>query len=388
MYAGRERPARKVIVALFQDETSVPRRRLPRTAVAGIWALTVALVALLVLTLLPTSFVIQQPGPVFNTLGTTTDAQGGEVPLIQVEGAPTFPAEGSLDLLTVQVVGNRERPPSWLELVSAWLDPSRAVVPIDEVVPAGQTQEQRNEQNTVLMTDSQQEATAAALIELGYDVEARVVVNGFTEDSPAEGILELGDVVRSANGTSVAFVDELRPIIQAAAGGPVELGIERAGAERTETVIPVGVEADGETVWMIGVSTLRTFDFPIDVTIQLDNVGGPSAGMMFALGIVDTLTPGDLTGGNAFAGTGTIDAKGTVGRIGGIRQKMHGALSAGADYFLAPRGNCGEVAGHVPGDLEVFAVETLDDALEVLGAVRDGGDLAALPTCEVASGRL
>jgi PDZ domain-containing protein len=125
------------------------------------------------------------------------------------------------------------------------------------------------------------------------------------------------------------------------------------------------------------------YDFPIDVTIQLNNVGGPSAGMMFALGIIDTLTPGELNAGETVAGTGTITAGGEVGPIGGIRQKMWGARDAGAEWFLAPEANCDEVVGHIPGDLQVFSVATLDDALDVLDAVREDGDLEALPTCTV-----
>lgn len=391
MYAGRERPARKVSVALFSADAhdvapAPPRARLPRTAVAGLWAFVVALVALFVLTMLPTPFVVQRPGPVYDTLGTVTTTDGAEVPLIRVDGADSYPAEGSLDLLTVQVSGNRERTPSWFELATAWLDPAQAVVPIDEIFPVGQTQEQRNEQNAVLMTDSQQEATAAALLDLGYDIGAQVVVRGFSEGSPAEGVLKAGDVVRTADGTPVPFVDDLRAVVQAAAGAPVELGIERDGQELTATVTPTSAESDGQTVWLLGITTLRAFDFPIDVTIQLDNVGGPSAGMMFALGIIDTLTPGDLTGGHAIAGTGTVDARGAVEPIGGIRQKMHGAVAAGAEYMLAPQANCDEVAGHVPGGLRVFAVKTLDDALGVLEAVRGGGDLDALPTCAAAGG--
>jgi PDZ domain-containing protein len=102
---------------------------------------------------------------------------------------------------------------------------------------------------------------------------------------------------------------------------------------------------------------------------------------MFALGIIDTLTPGELNGGEQFAGTGTITGSGDVGPIGGIRQKLWGAKDAGAEWFLAPEANCDEVVGHVPDGLRVFSVETLDDALAVLDAVREDGDLDALPTC-------
>lgn len=371
-------------MALFDENvtlTPAPRRRMSRGMLAGIWALAIALAVLLVITFLPTSYVIQRPGPVYNTLGTTESTQGTQVPLIEVEGAETFPTAGALDLLTVQVVGNRERTPSWLELATAWFDPSKAVLPIDAVFPEGQSTEQRNEESAAMMVDSQKEATAAALTELGYDVNAQLTVYAFTKDSASEGVLEEGDVIVAANGTQVTDAGALREIVNEGDGAPVELTIQRDGEEQTVAVTPKEAEVDGETLWLIGITLTNDFDFPIDVTIQLNNVGGPSAGMMFALGIIDTLTPDQLNGGETVAGTGTIDAEGVVGPIGGIRQKMWGAVGAGADWFLAPADNCDEVVGHIPDGLRVFSVETLDDSLAVLEAVRDDGDLSALPTC-------
>jgi len=371
-------------VALFDDSTTIaaaPRRALPRRALVGIWALAVALLALLVLTVLPTQYVIQRQGPVYNTLGSARDAQGEEIPLISISGASTYPTEGALDLLTIEVVGNRERTPSWFELAVAWADPAKAVVPLKSVFPDGLTTEERNEQVGAMMIDSQKEATAAALIELGHDVSPTVRVYALSEDSAARGVLEPGDVIVAAEGTPVTITEQLREIINAGAGAPVELTIERDGARRTVEVSPRQGQVNGQTLWLVGVTTSPDYDFPFDVTIQLNNVGGSSAGMMFALGIIDTLTPGALNGGEHVAGTGTIDAAGTVGVIGGIRQKMHGAKDAGADYFLAPVGNCDEVVDRVPDGLRVFAVETLEDALEVMAAVRGEGELDALPTC-------
>lgn len=375
-------------VALFDEQISVvpaPRRRRSRTVTVGIWSIVVALFALLALTLLPSSFVIQRPGPVFNTLGSVTDSAGAQVPLISVSGAETFPTAGALDLLTVQVVGSRERTPSWFELALAWFDPAKAVLPIDEVFPVGQSTQERNEESAVMMVDSQAEATAAALTHLGYDVKPMVRVYSLTADSAATGILQPDDIIRAADGQPVTVTDELRAIINDAAGAPVQLTIDRDGQTLTESVTPKAQTVDGQTVWLIGVSTLHEYDFPIEVTIQLDNVGGPSAGMMFALGIIDTLTEGELNGGQSVAGTGTIDAAGAVGPIGGIRQKMFGAVGAGAQWFLAPAQNCDEVVGHVPAGLRVFAVQTLDEALTALQAISGNGDLDALPTCEAGS---
>lgn len=371
-------------MALFDENTTIepaPRPRMSRRTVAGIWALVVAMVVLLVITFLPTSYVVQQPGPVYNTLGTALTADGEEVPLISVEGARTYPTAGSLDLLTVQTQGNRERTPSWFELATAWFDPSQAVLPVESIFPEGQTTEERNEESAAMMVDSQQEATAAALSELGYDVGAQLSVHSLLDDSAASGVLEPDDVILEANGETVTEVSSLRTIINEGEGEPVELLIVRDGEEQTVEVTPKESTVEGDTAWLIGVTLITEYDFPIDVTIQLNNVGGPSAGMMFALGIMDTLTPGELNGGENVAGTGTITADGTVGPIGGIRQKMWGAVDAGADWFLAPESNCDEVVGNVPRGLRVFSVETLDDALDVLETIRERGDLDALATC-------
>lgn len=246
----------------------------------GVWALIVALVALVVLTFLPSPYVIQRPGPVYDTLGTATDKDGDEVPLIKVEGAETFETAGTLDLTTVQVVGNRERTPSWFELALAWMDSSRAVVPLDSVFPEGVTTEQRDERNATLMVDSQHEATAAALNELGYDTGAEVVVVEAVADSPADGALKADDVITAIDGTAVESATELRAAIQEAAGDPVTLTVRRDGEDQAVEVTPEEHTEGGVTTWLIGVTLRTDYDFEIDVTIQLDNVGGPSAGMM------------------------------------------------------------------------------------------------------------
>ncbi|MET2012325.1 PDZ domain-containing protein [Microbacterium chocolatum] len=371
-------------MTLFDDSepvTPAPRRA-SRAVVAGIWSLSAALVVLLVLTFLPTGYVIQRPGPVYNTLGSAPGADGEDVPLITVEGAETYPTEGALDLLTVQVVGSRERTPSWFELATAWFDRTRAVLPIEAVFPPDQTTEQRQSESAALMVDSQKEATAAALSELGYDVSPQLRVFSVVEDSAADGVLREEDVILAADGQQVSTVAQLRDIVDASEGAPVVLTVLRDGATRTLDLVPQRDEEDPDAPWLIGVTLMSDYDFPFDVEIQLNNVGGPSAGMMFALGIIDVLTPGQLNGGQRVAGSGTITADGTVGPIGGVRQKLWGAVGDGASYFLAAEANCGEVVGHVPDGLRVFAVEDLDDALTALDAIAEDGDLDALPTCD------
>jgi len=372
-------------VTLFDENVSVvpaPRRRWSRSTVFGAWSLVVATLVLLVLSFLPSPYVIQQPGPVLNTLGTSPDADGNEVPLITVPDEKDTPSAGQLDLLTVQINGNRERTPSWIELAQAWFDPSRAVVPLDRIFPSGQSTEQRNTENAALMSDSQLEASAAALRQLGYTVPQDVVVGTIDDSGASAGVLRLGDVITALDGAPVASVADIRSAVQAGGGAPVELGIERDGAQSSVSVTPRLTDVDGQQQWLLGVGLTLNFDLPVDVKIQINNVGGPSAGMMFALGIIDKMSTGDLTGGQHIAGTGTIDADGNVGGIGGIRQKLYGARNAGATWFLAPQSNCNEVVGHVPDGIRVFSVSTLQDSLTALETIRDGGDLDALPTCD------
>jgi PDZ domain-containing protein len=372
-------------VTLFDENVSVvpaPRQRWSRPTVLGVWSLVVATLVLFALTFLPSPYVIQQPGPVLNTLDTSTDADGNEVPLITVPDEQDTPSAGQLDLLTVQINGNRERTPSWIELAQAWFDPSRAVVPLDRIFPSGQSTEQRNSENAAMMTDSQLEASAAALRQLGYTVPQDLVVGSVDDTGAASGLLDVGDVITSLDGASVVSVNDVRAAVQTGDGAPVALGIDRNGVESSVSITPRLTDVSGQQQWLLGVGLTLSFDLPVDVKIQIDNVGGPSAGMMFALGIIDKMSPGDLTGGQHVAGTGTIDADGNVGGIGGIRQKLYGARDAGATWFLAPQANCNEVVGHVPDGIRVFAVSTLQDSLAALETIRDGGDLDALPTCE------
>jgi len=349
----------------------------PRRVVAGSVALVVALVALLVMSFLPTDYVLQRPGPVYNTIGSVEDAEGEEVPLIEVPDGEGHETSGSLSLTTVEVVGNREHPLSWIELASAWFDGARAIIPIDAVFPEGQTSEQRDAQNQAAMTDSQSEAEAAALRLLGYDVPADIRVVSLTEGSPSEGAVHEGDLIRAVDGAAMEDVAQLRAAIAASSGDAVVLTLERDGEQTDVEVDPEQLD-DGS--WAIGTLLSVSYVNPIDISIQLNDVGGPSAGTMFALGIIDTLTPGEMTGGEHIAGTGTITAEGDVGPIGGIRQKLYGASGAGNEFFLAPAANCDEVVGHVPSGLQVVRIETLEDAVAAVEAIAQGEE-SNLPSC-------
>lgn len=378
-------------MSLFEDEPSFvddPRWRSdPRTGRRPLrerigWAaVSIAVVIGVVFALLPSPYVIEQPGPVYNTLG-SQEHDGEERPLIEVPDEQTYPTDGALNLLTVSVLGRPGRTPNWLEVLGAWFDRTRSVLPVEAIFPPGVSDTDRDKQNQAAMVDSQQDAIAAALVELGYDFPREVTVLGVVEDGAAAGVLEEGDVVERVNGAAVHSVDELRAALQEnGTDAAAVLEITRDGQALTVEATP----NDSNGVAVLGIGVGMVYEFPIDVEIQLDDVGGPSAGMMFALGIVDTLTPGAMTGGESVAGTGTIDSAGAVGPIGGIRQKLWGALDAGSTWFLAPAANCDEVVGHVPDGLTVFAVETLEEARAAVEDVADGTVDADHASCEASA---
>ncbi|HEV7624569.1 MAG TPA: S16 family serine protease [Amnibacterium sp.] len=346
----------------------------------------VALVLVLVTALLPAPYVIESPGPVTNTLG-TTEVGGGAAPVIEIPGRRTYPTSGALDLLTVRVVGSPTVTPSWLTLATTWFDPAQSVTPIDELYPPGLTQQQSAQAGAAEMTGSQRSAVAAALTALGYPVVGTVTVRSVGAASPAAGAVRPGDVVRSFAGHAPVDSCTLQDLVLAHGTAPTTIVLQRSGHTRTAIVAPRPTDiGGGRKRPLLGITTSSTYRFPFSVRLRLADVDGPSAGMMFALGIIDRLTPGPLTGGAHVAGTGTICGDGTVGAIGGIIQKMAGARRAGATVFLAPASNCDEVVGHVPAGLRVFAVHRLSDALTALRTVAAHRSSAGLPTCSTQVG--
>ena len=339
-------------------------------------ALTLVLGAVAVF--LPAPFVVESPGPTFNTVGTVKTGDGQETPLINIEGTATYPTNGQLDLTTVYVSGGPGSAMSFLQAVGAWLNPEDAVVPEDFVYPRGTTGQDVDEQNAAAMTSSQEAAVAAALRELDIPFTEELAVADLVEGSPAAGVLQSGDTLLRIGDTRIDGIESLRAELQDNGGEPVQVTYRRDGEEKTGEITPVLGETGS---YQLGIFLATSFDFPFDVSIALDNVGGPSAGMMFALGIIDRMTPEELTGGKHFAGTGTIDSAGNVGAIGGIEQKMVGASDAGAQFFLAPADNCGEVVGNIPDGLDVVKVGTLDEARSAVEALAAGSDPAGLAQC-------
>ena len=310
-------------------------------------------------------YVALGPGPTYDTLG-----EVGGTPVIAVEGRRTYPTEGELDLTTVGV----QTPLTLVQALQGWFDDELAIVPRDVVYPPDRTDEQVTEQNTRAMTTSQDAATTAALRQLGIPIDTQVVVAKVNEDAPAAGRLQPGDVVTAVDGEAVDDSDALRAAVGGREpGAPVTLSFLRAGRTTTTTLTTATAQSEDGPRPVIGVEPQDRADYPFDVTITLKEVGGPSAGLMFALGIVDKLDAQPLTGGTHVAGTGEISPDGVVRPIGGIPQKLLGARRKGATVFLTPAANCAEALGALPAGLQLVRVDTLRDALEGLRLLRDGG---------------
>ncbi|WGD38382.1 S16 family serine protease [Lysinibacter sp. HNR] len=338
--------------------------------------------AIAVLALLPSPYVIEQPGPVHNTLG-VTEVDGKSVPVISVTGAETYKVTGQLNLLTVSLVGNPEATPNWVSVALTWFDPAKRVMPLEAFFPDTVTTEQRSEENRVLMANSQQTAIAAALNEQQIPFITRLTVGSVSSEGPSEGVLEVGDTITAVNGESVSTITRLRELLaQNGTEVPATISIVRDGVPQDALVTPTTLETDtGEKTVVAGIGVVDEYDFPVDIEMHLENVGGPSAGMMFALGIIAKMTPQNLPAGKNISGTGTITSDGTVGSIGGARQKLFAANEAGSTIFLLPRQNCADLGDGLPEGTEIFAVETLSDSMNVLNTLNRGEDTGSLPRC-------
>jgi len=313
----------------------------------------------------PVPYVTFSPGPTVNVLG-----KYDKKDIITISGRQSYRDDGGLRLTTVIPSGpdKVEDKVSVLQLVTAWLDPDRSVYPRAAIYPETATKQSIKQESTAQMTSSQDDAVAAALGALDISFKTGVQVSQIEKGGPAEGKLRAGDIVLSVDGNEVRTLEPMtRYIRRQPVGSDVVFEVRRKDKvlERTLTTTTSTVEATDSAV-RIGVEPC-CHEFPFDVDLNLDeNIGGPSGGLMFALGIYDVLTPGSLTDGKVIAGTGEIDDQGNVGQIGGIQQKLVGAQSDGARLFLVPAGNCAEALdGHYdPDKMRLVKVTTLEEALE------------------------
>ncbi|MEU3564071.1 PDZ domain-containing protein [Kitasatospora sp. NPDC058063] len=366
---------------------------MPRRS-ATMLAATLLLIALLcVSVLMKVPYTEMSPGPTYNTLGN----QGGK-PVISISGHDSYPTSGHLNMTTVQVTGAKYEP-SLVNAVVGWLRDDVLVVPHDNVYPKGQSDAEAKKQNAEEFASSEDSARTAALKQLGIPVGSEFIVKSVTAGAPAEGRLHAGDQIVAVDGTPVGSVEQVVaavtkhkpgesvvftvvPRVKDANGAATQGG-------KTDVTVPTvrakdldpNASAERAELAVVGIGTGMRHTYPFQIDIGLQDVGGPSAGLMFSLGIIDKLTPGgDLTGGKFVAGTGTIDDDGKVGPIGGISMKLIAARDAGAEYFFTPSSNCAEATKNVPSGLTLIKADTLDGALKSLEQVRSG-QTSALPSC-------
>jgi PDZ domain-containing protein len=342
-------------------------RRLVTLIIAGVCVV----VGLAVAALIPVPYVALTPGPTLNTLG-SPDGQ----PLIQISGVKTYPTSGNLNMVTISYSGGPGTRFNIFNALDAWLTPDDAVVPQSEIFSAGQSQQQVTQQDTQEMVGSQEDATAAALCYLNVKFQTVDQISSTVKGTPAYGVLQPGDVITAVDGKPVNCKNSVVTMIRSRTpGAPVTLTIKRHGAVKTIRLNTKDVS--GEPVVGIELGS-PTYVFPFSVKVYIPGIGGPSAGMMFALAIIDKLSPDNLTGGKFIAGTGEIDPTGAVEPIGGIQQKMAGARDAGATIFLTPAGNCSDTVGAVPSGLRLVKVSTLKQAVTYLNAIKQG---RPVPSC-------
>ena len=337
------------------------------------WTAFVAAVAFVLtavgLVVLPVPYVSWTPGTVTNTLGKVNNT-----PVINISGIQTYPTKGQLDLTTV----SETRPDSRLSLPEAllayWL-PHRDAMPRELIYPPGKTAEQVNSESRLMMETSQSTAVVAALRAAGQPVTQRPAVASVTVGSAAYNKLQPGDLIVAINGKKVTSNQQAEDLVRAQARGST-LIFDVIRDRRSQVV---RFSSDGSGSDLSGITVGNGYQYNPRISFDLgEQIGGPSAGLVFSLAIYDKITPGSLTGDRRIAGTGTIDAAGHVGSIGGIQQKIAGAANAGASVFLVPAPNCGDLTG-VHTDVKLVKVSSLQGAIDAIKAVDSGS--TALPHC-------
>lgn len=333
------------------------------------------LVVVVVITL---GLVIQLPYYILSP-GSTRPTEG----LISVRGAETYETNGAVDFLTVSL---RKATP--FEALAAWINPDLDMTPEEDIL-GKQTPDENRTLNLRLMADSKDAAQYQALMRLGYPIDANgtgAVVASVVDNGPSTNVLVPGDVITRVDGEPISFSQQLiSRVSESGPGSIITLGVEPFDAsmpnarEAREVEIVLGARESDPSKGFLGVSTFTrdlSFDFPVEISINSGQVGGPSAGLAFTLGILDVMTPGSLTGGLKVSSTGTMSLDGTVGPIGGIHQKVIASRRAGMDLMLVPASEIDE-ARKFAGPLRIEPVEDLDDALAVLTSI--GGGNSVLP---------
>jgi PDZ domain-containing protein len=321
-------------------------------------AIVIFLIALMPIGLIKTEYYFMSPGPPYQWE-------------IDYGNNDNYTFEGNLYQLTVR----RDEANIFVYLWSL-INESYDLYPREVILPDGVTPQELSEISIQNMRTSENVAIAVALKNIGYEIESKgdgVAVVGLLEDSPVKDKLKKGDLINSINNTDIysatEFISTLRTY---SIGETVSIGLLREvdGVKEQmyiETTLIEHVEYEGEPMVGFLATTLNErFDFPFEIDIKTGNVGGPSAGLMMALNVYNNLIPEDITNSMIVAGTGTIEIDGSVGPVGGIKQKIIAAKRAGAELILVPVANFEEASQFETDKTAIVAVDSFYEALSVI----------------------
>ncbi|MCF8571197.1 PDZ domain-containing protein [Gordonia sp. HY002] len=317
-------------------------------------------------------YVALGPGPTVNTLGTVDTAEGPER-VVKVTGAVDPDPKGNLNLTTVSLLDGL----TLFQALGKWVSPSAELQPRESYYKPGQSEDEVRQENLAQMSSSEDNATLAAFNYLKKPTA--VGVTEVADKSPSSGALADGDRITSIGGTPTATMEQVAVVLaHHKPGDTVDVDFVRGGTPQ-HAAVTLAKRPDDPAKAFLGIS-MRSVpaDPKLDVTFDVGDIGGPSAGTMMTLAIIDQMTPGDLSHGEFVAGTGTIDPEGQVGEIGGIDHKVRAAKDAGATVFLVPAGNCSLASSKAPDGIELIKVETLSGAVDALNAL---GTDAPRPHC-------
>lgn len=339
-----------------------------QTWTAAVSAL-IFVIAAAIVAMTPVPFVTYSPGATYDVL------QPGDRDPIEIEGVSSYPATGSL-LISTTAVTRPDTPVSLPEVLYAHVAPDREVFPRDAVYAAGSTSAEIRTRDVQALATSQADASAAALRSAGFDVRQVPMVQSVAQTGPAVDKLFPGDFVLAVDGTPTTTVTAVRTEIEKRSiGEAVTFTVLRTLPDgRRETLaVPVDTIASktqGDLpVW--GGNLVMGYSYDARIKFNLDPaLGGPSNGLILALGVYDRLAPDHVVNGRVVSGTGIIDGAGNVAAVGGIREKLVGAERARAEVFFVPSANCGDLVG-VTSTARIVSVSTLDDAIEALDALAD-----------------
>lgn len=330
----------------------------------------------LLLALVPVPYVIYSPGRAYDVLG--TDSQG--TPLVQVDGIPSYDHSGELYMTTLALTRPDARI-SLPEALFAYWAPRRDALPRHLIYTTGKSSEEVRLEERQMMNVAQQDAVVAALRAANVPVEEMPVVRSVSVSGPANGRLQPGDLIIAVDNQAAPTHTRVAEMIRGApVGESIRLTVQR---DRRIVNVDVWTTAASNNAGMASVGIDVSTGFRYEPTVSFgvsQEIGGSSAGLVFALAIYDAITPHDVIAERSVAGTGEIDADGRVSSINGLHEKIAGAERVDANVFLVPGDNCRDLAG-LRTDLELIRVDTLDDAVTGLRHLGDPATRHRVPRC-------